>query len=67
MYGEDIMDSFEYARYWHGYLVLLRPLLAITNYSWIRVIILILTIAIVCILLYKLHKKLDILVAVIFL
>lgn len=67
MHGENITDSFEYARYWHGYLVLLRPLLAITNYSGIRVIILILTSVIVCMLLYKLYKKLDIWIAAIFL
>lgn len=67
MHGGDITDSFEYARYWHGYLVLLRPLLAITNYLGIRVIILMLTIIIVCMVLYKLYKKLDIWVAVSFL
>lgn len=33
MHGENITDSFEYARYWHGYLVILRPLLAIMSYS----------------------------------
>ena len=27
-----------YARYWHGYLVFLRPLLTITDYSGIRII-----------------------------
>lgn len=66
MHGENITDSFEYARYWHGYLVLLRPLLAITNYSGIRIILLIVTTILVGILLYKIYKKLNISTAVIF-
>lgn len=60
MHGENITDSFEYARYWHGYLVVLRPLLAITNYSGIRIISLAITILLVVTLLYKLYKKIDI-------
>ena len=67
MHGENITDSFEYARYWHGYLVFLRPLLAITNYSGIRMILLIVTTILVGILLYKIYKKLDLSTAVIFL
>lgn len=66
MHGENITDSFEYARYWHGYLVILRPLLAITNYSGIRIILLIITTILVILLLYKIYKKLDISIAIIF-
>ncbi len=33
MHGENITESFEYARYWHGYLILLRPLLLVTSYK----------------------------------
>ena len=29
-------ESFEYAKYWHGYLIFLRPLLLILNYMEIR-------------------------------
>lgn len=32
----DIEESFEYARYWHGYLVLLRPLLCFMNIQTLR-------------------------------
>ena len=31
-------DAFEYARYWHGYLLFLRPLLTATDYSGIRIL-----------------------------
>lgn len=67
MHGDNITDSFEYARYWHGYITIVRPLLVIANYSQIRIIMLILTFILVVLLLYKLYKKLDIQVAVFFL
>lgn len=67
MHGENITDSFEYARYWHGYLVVLRPLLAIMDYSAIRIILLIATIILVALLIYKLYKKINIGTAIIFL
>ena len=31
MHGDNIQDSYEYARYWHGYLSILRPLLLLWN------------------------------------
>lgn len=34
----DGLKEFEYSRYWHGYLVILRPLLEFFNYQQIRVI-----------------------------
>lgn len=33
MHGENITESFEYARYWHGYLIFLRPLLLVLSYE----------------------------------
>ena len=36
MHGEKITDSYEYARYWHGYLVFLRPLLSLMSINGIR-------------------------------
>lgn len=35
---EAICNIVSYGRYWHGYITLLRPLLMICNYSWIRLI-----------------------------
>jgi len=34
----DGMETHSYARYWHGYLIWLKPLLEVCNYSQIRVI-----------------------------
>lgn len=52
-----------YARYWHGYLVILKPLLLLFNYSQIRIINLIFQIVVVLlgtILLFTVNKKASI-------
>ena len=67
MHGENITDSFEYARYWHGYLVILRPLLAIMSYSGIRIVLLILSIVLIGTLIFLIGKKINIQTAVFFL
>lgn len=67
MHGEDITDSYEYARYWHGYLVILRPLLVLTSYKEIRITLLVLMIALVGFMMYLLTKKSNIKIAIIFL
>ena len=66
MHGDDIDDSYEYARYWHGYLVLLRPLLALFNYEGIRIVLLILTILTAGTLVVLLCKKINLLSGIIF-
>ena len=65
MHGEDITDSYEYARYWHGYLVILRPLLVLTSYKEIRITLLVLMIALVGFMMYLLTKKSNIKIAII--
>src|SRR5574344_2119485 len=40
--NSDITESFEYARYWHGYLIFLRPLLLIFDILQIRIILIVL-------------------------
>lgn len=64
--GEEI-ESFEYARYWHGYLIILRPLLLIFNITNIRIILTILLITLAIILLFLLYKKTNITISIIFL
>jgi len=66
MHKEQIEDSFEYARYWHGYLVILRPLLAIFNYSAIRILLLIITLLLIGTLGVLLYKKVDLQTALIY-
>lgn len=56
----DLDESFEYARYWHGYLTYLRPLLLIFNYYQISIFIVILFLILVTINAYLLFKKIGI-------
>lgn len=60
-------ESFEYARYWHGYLTVLRPLLVIFNLTQLRIILTIILIMLSIILVIVLSKKSNIIVALIFL
>lgn len=66
MHGDNIEDSYEYVRYWHGYLVLLRPLLTIFDYSGIRMVLTILMAISIGILLALLYKKTDIISTIAF-
>lgn len=59
-------ESFEYARYWHGYLVVLRPLLILFNLSQIRIILTVLLGVLAIVLLYLIYKKFNLVVASIF-
>lgn len=36
--NREITESYEYARYWHGYLTILKPLLLVFNVNQIRII-----------------------------
>lgn len=63
----EALESFEYARYWHGYLVLLRPLLLIFNLIHIRIIITVILITLAVVVLYNMYKKLGLFYAIIFL
>ena len=67
MHGEDIVDSYEYARYWHGYLVFLRPLLAIMSIQGIRALNFIIICACIVALFFLIRKKCGFRAAVLFL
>lgn len=67
MHGDNIEDSYEYARYWHGYLVVLRPLLALFDYNAIRIVLAIITLICVTTMLVLLYKKVNLISSVIFL
>ena len=60
MHGDNIEDSYEYARYWHGYLTILRPLLVLFDYLGIRVILLAVTLICVLTMIVLLCKKVNI-------
>lgn len=65
--NNDITESFEYARYWHGYLVVLRPLLIFADVQAIRIIFTVIFVILAGLLLYQLKKKVNLFVAVVFL
>lgn len=61
--NEDIEESFEYARYWHGYLVFLRPILCLMNIQTFRSFMLVLFVILAAILVAIIAKKVNILSA----
>lgn len=63
----EATESFEYARYWHGYLCIFRPLLLIFNLKQIRNIITIILIILAILLLKDIYKKLGVFYVMIFL
>lgn len=63
----DIEESFEYGRYWHGYLILLRILLCIFNITEIRILFILLFLVLGTTLLLLINKKINIWVMLVFL
>lgn len=55
--GGNLTSEISYARYWHGYLITLKPLLYFFNYGQIRIINLIFQISLTIILLYLMYKN----------
>ena len=58
-------NSYEYARYWHGYIVILRPLLVFFNLSQIRIILGLIIIISLLIMLYYIYKNINIKISLI--
>jgi len=61
------LTEFQYARYWHGYLVVLRPLFLLFDYSKIRIVNYVCFFGLLTLLLYRLTKMLGVNVSAIFL
>ena len=55
----NAMDVNNYARYWHGYLVLVRPLLCLFKYKYIKYMSMILCFVLLCIAYQKLSELLG--------
>lgn len=66
MHGDNIEDSYEYARYWHGYLAVLRPLLSLFNYSGIRIVLFIATLISVIAMIVLLCRKVNVISGIIY-
>lgn len=62
---ENIMESFEYVRYWHGYIVIFKILFLFFNLSQIRNISLICIWILIFLLLYLIYKKLKLSYAIV--
>lgn len=60
-------EAKEYAKYWHGYLIYLKPLLIFFNYEQIRIIQLIVLVSLMYVLLYLIYEKIGLKEAIIFL
>ena len=56
---KDINESYEYARYWHGYIVLLRPALIFFNSNQIKMLMGVILAVSAFILLMELRKKVQ--------
>lgn len=53
----DDLEPFSYARYWHGYLIWLRPLLAFLTYGQIRLVQYVVLFALLALVLARLWKQ----------
>jgi len=53
----DEVSLCPYPRYWHGYLVWLKPLLSVMSYSEIRILSMWFQLALLCIVMYQLIRK----------
>lgn len=65
MHNDGNTDAFEYPRYWHGYLIFLRPLLLLFDYNIIRIISCISFIVLTIILSILLCKKINVITGII--
>lgn len=52
----DDLTAFSYARYWHGYLIWLRPLLAVMTYAQVRIVQYIVLFALLAAVLWRLWR-----------
>jgi len=66
MHGDEIDFSWEYARYWHGHQILVRPLLLLLDLEGIRIFLFFSMALLFGTFLYFLSKKLGIFTAIIF-
>lgn len=58
--GDDLpggLEAFSYARYWHGYLIWLRPLLAFLSYGQVRLVQYVVLFALLALVLARLWKQ----------
>jgi len=64
--NKNVEESFEYSRYWHGYMLWLRPLLFVFNIKQIKIFFIAIILLLTAILIYLLYKKINIITAITF-
>lgn len=64
---ENDLHPFDYARYWHGYLIWLRPLLAVVDYTTVRLVQYLVLGALLVAVLFRLYRAAGPLTAGLFL
>ena len=61
---ERNISYYEYSRYWHGYMIYLRPLLAFLNYSQIRKLLIFVISSLSLLLIVLTYKKINIVTSI---
>lgn len=57
IYGIELPDTISYARYWHGYLAIVKPLLSLIDYSTFRIVNSLIQITLIVSIIYLLVKN----------
>lgn len=64
--GKGIKKTFEYSRYWNGYITFLRPLLCIMDYKKIIILLLLLTLVLITVYSIEIYKHSNIYMVIAF-
>ena len=67
MHNDGNTEGFEYPRYWHGYLIILRPLLIFFNYSILRLLSFVVLMTLITLLIVLVWKKISLISMIIYL
>ncbi len=66
MHNDSPLESYEYSRYWHGYMVFLRPLLLFFDHSQIQIISAVVTFILCATFLFFIYRKFHLAYAITF-
>lgn len=66
LHNDGNTEGFEYPRYWHGYLIILRPLLIFFDYSTLRILSFIVLVILIILLAVLVWKKINLISMIIY-
>ena len=55
--GKNFTREYDYSRYWHGYLIILKPLFSLFDYSAIRIINGIVQLMVICLIIVLMYRR----------